>query len=84
MTPFQAIKATLYMLLAKAREPIQNDELIPVPTGAPQVGTGPEHARRRPLELTQPRRRKTDWPSQHPSFVERGWRAIVAWVSSRP
>ena len=34
MTPFQAIKATFYMLLAKAREPIQERELAPAPAGA--------------------------------------------------
>jgi hypothetical protein len=34
MTPFQAIKATFSMWLAKAREPIEHRELAPVSTGA--------------------------------------------------
>ena len=34
MTPFQAIKATFYMLLAKAREPIEERDVNEAPTGA--------------------------------------------------
>ena len=83
MTPFQAIKATFYMLLAKAREPIQDNALIPAPTGAPHRGSGAAHAGQRRLEMTQSRRRKADWPSQRPSFLERTWKTVVAWVAHR-
>jgi hypothetical protein len=34
MTPFQAIKATFYILLAKAREPIEERDPAPAPAGA--------------------------------------------------
>jgi hypothetical protein len=34
MTPFQAIRASFYMLLAKAREPLQERELAPASPGA--------------------------------------------------
>ncbi len=33
MTPFQAIKATFYMLLAKAREPIEERDVNEAPAG---------------------------------------------------
>ena len=40
MTPFQAIKATFYMLLAKAREPIQEREIAPAPAGVGHQPSG--------------------------------------------
>jgi hypothetical protein len=81
MTPFQAIKATAYMLLAKAREPIGDSELIPVPSG---VG-GQRAKAERPshLLLAQKSRRRSDSPVQHASLPQRIWRALIAWFTSR-
>ena len=45
MNPFQAIRATFYMLLAKAREPIEEHEREPAPTTAPQRGAGGDGSR---------------------------------------
>jgi len=40
MTSFQTVKATFYTLLAKAREPIQEREFVPAPTGVRHQPTG--------------------------------------------
>ena len=45
MNPFQAIRATFYMLLAKAREPIEEHERTSAPTTAPERGAGSERSR---------------------------------------
>ena len=81
MTPFQAIKATFYMLLAKAREPIEERELAPVPSGArhqPSATTRPGDGQ---LRMTQTGRRKTDSPFQQDSVIARSWKALVAWIA---
>jgi len=81
MTPFQAIKATFYMLLAKAREPIQERALVPAPTGAPHQPSGTTRQGNGHLKVTQTGRRKTDSPSQHRSITQRIWTAVVTWVT---
>ncbi len=45
MNPFQAIRATFYMLLAKAREPIEDRERKPAPTTKPERGAGGDGSR---------------------------------------
>jgi hypothetical protein len=59
MTPFQAIKATFSMLLAKAREPIEKRELTPAPAGARHQPSG-THPGTGQLKMAQTGRRKTD------------------------
>lgn len=81
MTPFQAIKATLYMLLAKAREPIQERELAPLSTGPRRHPAGTTHSRKGQLKMAQTGRRKTDSPFQHDSILQRSWKALVAWIA---
>jgi hypothetical protein len=81
MTPFQAIKATFYMLLAKAREPIQDRELAPVSTGPRHHRSGPTRPDNDQAETTQTLRRRTDLPLQHDSIIERSWKAMVAWIA---
>ena len=81
MTPFQAIKATFYMLLAKAREPIQERELAAAPTGRGNHPSGATHPRKGHLKMAQTGRRKTDSPFQHDSIIQRSWKAIVAWIA---
>jgi len=82
MTPFQAIRATTYMLLAKAREPIQERELVPAPSRARQQRSPAAQSGQGHLQMTQTRRRKSDFPVQHDeSFIQRTWKAVVAWVA---
>jgi hypothetical protein len=81
MTAFQAIKATFYMLLAKAREPIEQRELAPVSTGARHRPLGTAGPGKGQLKMTQMRRRKTDSPFQHESSMQRLWKAIIRRVS---
>lgn len=81
MTPFQAIKATFYMLLAKAREPIQQRELAPVPTSTRHHRSGTTRPDKGQLKMAQTGRRKTDSPFQHDSIIQRSWKAMVAWIA---
>jgi hypothetical protein len=81
MTPFQAIKATFYMLLAKAREPIEERELAPASSGALHPPSGTVRSGHRPLKMTQTGRRKTDSLVRHQSFGERIWKAVVKWAT---
>ena len=81
MNPLQAIRATVYMLLARAREPIGEKDLIPAPSrGSRQrPDSGPsarEHPRRSPMT-----RRRTDLPSQHISALERLRNSVVGWAA---
>ena len=62
MTPFQAIKATFYMLLAKAREPIQERDLAPAPAGVSHLPSGTTRPAESHLTMTQTGRRKNDSP----------------------
>jgi hypothetical protein len=79
MTPFQSLMTTVYMLLAKAREPVDQRKLV---TASSRVET--QRARR---ELSRPshlrampmRRRHTDWPSEHAPLLQRMWQAVRAW-----
>jgi hypothetical protein len=77
MTPFQAIKATFYILLAKAREPIQERDLAPAPAGARHQRSRDTRPRKGRLKMTQTGRRRTDSPIQHQSFTQRIWTAVV-------
>ena len=81
MTPFQAIKATFYMLLAKAREPIEERALAPAATGARRQPSGATRPGKGHLKMTQTGRRKTDSPFQHQSFTRRIWTAVVRWAT---
>jgi hypothetical protein len=81
MTPFQAIKATFYMLLAKAREPIQERELAPAPMGSRRQPSGATRPVKGHLKMTQTGRRKTDSPFQHQSFTQRIWTAVAKWAT---
>jgi hypothetical protein len=80
MTPFQALEATFSMLLAKAREPIEGRELAPAPVGAGHRPSTTARSSNSPLKMAQ-RRRKTDWPAQHDSIMQRRWKAVVAWIA---
>jgi hypothetical protein len=80
MTPFQALEATFSMLLAKAREPIEGRELAPAPVGAGHRPSTTARSSKSPLKMAQ-RRRKTDWPAQHDSIMQRRWKAVVAWIA---
>ena len=81
MNPFQAIKASFYMLLAEAREPIQEPELAPASAGATrQSSTTPQSSNTQPTTARTGRRR-TDSPFHHDSIIRRSWIAIVAWIA---
>jgi hypothetical protein len=81
MTPFQAIKASFYMLLAKAREPIQERELARAPAGAAHRPSTTPQSSNSQLTTARTGRRKTDSPSfQHDSIIPRSWKALVAWI----
>ena len=84
MTPFQAIRATFYMLLAKAREPIEERELAPAPTGTPHRPSGTTRPGKPQLKMAQTGRRKTDSPFQHDSILRRSWKAILVWIAQSP
>ncbi len=81
MTPFQAIRASCYMLLAKAREPIQERELAPASTGATHRSSTTPRSSNNQLKEARTGRRRTDSPFQHDSILERSWKAIVAWIA---
>ena len=83
MTPFQAIKATLYMLLAKAREPIQERELAPAPAGPRHRPSGTTRPAKGHLKMTQTGRRRTDSPFQRQSFSQRVRTALVKWATGQ-
>jgi hypothetical protein len=76
MTPFQAIRATIYMLLAKARGPIPERELIRAPSRARHQRSRAERANGDHPLGPQPMRRKSD----HPSSFQRIWQTIIASV----
>ena len=80
MTPFQALAASFHMLLAKAREPIQERELAPAPTGAAHRPLSTGRSNSRPLKMAQTGRRKTDSLVRHDSVIQRWWKTIVAWI----
>jgi len=81
MTPFQAIKATFYMLLAKAREPIEERELAPASSGARHRPATTARSGESHLKMAQTGRRKTDSPFHHDSMIQRSWKALVAWIA---
>ena len=81
MTPFQAIKASFYMLLAKAREPIQERELAPASAGAAHRPSTTPQSSNSQLTTARTGRRKTDSPFQHGSVIRQSWKAIVAWIA---
>ena len=81
MTPFQALKASFDMFLAKAREPIQERELAPAPASAAHRPSTTARSSNSQLKMTQTGRRKTDSPFQHDSIIQRSWKAIVAWLA---
>lgn len=81
MTPFQAIKASFYMLLAKAREPIQERELAPASADATHRSSTAPRSSNSQVTMARTGRRKTDSPFQHDSIIRRIWKAIVAWIA---
>ena len=81
MTPFQAIKASFYMLLAKAREPIEERELTPAPAGARHQPSGTTRSGKGQLKMAQTGRRRTDSPFHQDSVIQRSWKALVAWIA---
>jgi hypothetical protein len=82
MTPFQAIRVSFSMWLARAREPIQERELAPVATSARHQPSGSTRPGNGHLKMAQTGRRKTDSPFRHESFIQRIWKAIVAWTTA--
>jgi hypothetical protein len=83
MTPFQAIRATIDMLLAKARAPIGARALIPAPLDARHEHSRTERSAESPLRSAQMRRRRSDSPVHRTSSLQRIWRAITEWVAHR-
>jgi hypothetical protein len=83
MTPFQAIRATIYMLLAKARAPIGTSELIPAPLVALHQHSRAERPAEHHLRSAPMGRRRSDSPVHRTSSLQRIWRAITAWVAPR-
>lgn len=83
MTPFQAIRATIYMLLARARAPIGARELIPAPLTARHQHSRAARSAGSPLPSAQMRRRRSDSPVHRTSSIQRIWRAITEWVAHR-
>jgi hypothetical protein len=83
MIAYQAVKATLYMLLAKAREPIGASELVPATSPRrPQQSTGRPSAGAH-VRLGQMGRRQTDSPLHRASPPRRLWDVLSAWVVGR-
>ena len=83
MTPFHAIKATVDMLLARARQPIDTRELIPAPVIARR-----QHSRAEPSTESHARpvrrgRRWSDSPVHRPSSLRQFWKAITEWAARR-
>jgi hypothetical protein len=80
MIPFPALTATFYFLRARAREPLEDRELAPAPVGAGQRTSTTARSSNSELKMAL-RRRKTDWPAQHDSIMQRRWEAFVAWIT---
>ncbi len=83
MTPFQAIRATIYMLLARAREPIGDGESIPTPAGADQQRSKAKPAERGHLRQAQMGRRRSDSPFHRLSSFQLFCGAVTEWVTHR-
>jgi hypothetical protein len=83
MTPFQAIRATIYMLLAKAREPIGDRELIPAPSGVRHQRSRAERSAQIHVRPAQMGRRQSDSPFHRTSSLQGIWSAVIEWVSGR-
>ena len=84
MTPFQAIRASFFMLLAKAREPIEERELAPARAGMAHGPSTTRPSSNSRLTMAQTGRRKTDSPDSpfhHESIMRRSWKAFVAWIA---
>jgi hypothetical protein len=78
MTPFQSINATIYMLIAKAREPNQDPALIPAVSRVAHQGSAPTDP-----PTMQLRRRSSDSPFHHESVFQRTWKVVAGWLSDR-
>jgi hypothetical protein len=78
MTAFQSLMATIYMLLAKAREPLDERKLVQAPSRPDTQRMRRELARPSHLQVMPMRRRRTDWPSEHAPLVRRIWRSVKA------
>jgi hypothetical protein len=83
MTPFQPLSATMYMLLAKAREPVDERALVAAPSRTDTQRTRRELSRPGHLRTMPMRRRCTDWPSEHAPLLQRMWQAVKAWGTRR-
>jgi hypothetical protein len=79
VTPFQSLMATIYMLLAKARQPADERKLVVGPSRADMQRTRRELSKPGHPRTTPMRRRRTDWPSEHAPFFQRMWQAVRAW-----
>jgi hypothetical protein len=79
MTPFQSLRATIDMLLARAREPVDERKLVPAPSRANTQRTRPARSRPGHLHAMPMRRRHTDWPPEHAPLLQRIWQTVKAW-----
>lgn len=78
MTAFQSLMATVYMLLAKARAPIDDRKLVPAPSRPAAQRPRGELSRPSHLQVVPMRRRRTDWPSEHAPLARRIWQSVRA------
>jgi hypothetical protein len=78
MTAFQSLMATIYMLLAKARAPIDSPQVVPAPSRTDAQRTRRELSKASHLRAMPMRRRRTDWPSEHAPLVQRIWQSVKA------
>jgi hypothetical protein len=83
MIPFQAIRATLFMLLARAREPIGAPELVPAPSTERHRHSKAERSADSHVRLGQMGRRRSDSPIHHTSSLHRLRGALTEWVMVR-
>jgi hypothetical protein len=78
MTAFQSLMATVYMLLAKARAPIDDGKLVPAPSRPAAESPRRELSRPSHLQVVPMRRRRTDWPSERAPLARRIWQSVKA------
>jgi hypothetical protein len=69
---------TIYMLLAKAREPIDDRKRVPAPLPPETQRTRQDLTKPGHLQLLAMRRRRTDSLSEHVPLVQRIWQSIKA------
>jgi hypothetical protein len=83
MTSFQSLVTTVYMLLARAREPVEERKLVAAPSRVQTQRARRELSRASHLQAVPMRRRRTDWPSEHAPLLQRMWQAVRTWGTRR-